>query len=170
MQMVKATEPSRTRIRRDVARVVVLDEADAVLLLSATDSTDPSSDEFWFTPGGGIDTGESLIDAARREMFEETGAHIDDFGPVVFTRIASFHFEDREYEQHESYFVVHVGRYDVRPTGWTDLEARSMTGWRWWSVDELEESSVVFYPRTLTSLVRSWSKVAENRTATSSTE
>jgi 8-oxo-dGTP diphosphatase len=49
-----------------VARVFVLNPQNAVLLVSH----DPAS--FWYTPGGHVENGESLIDCALREVQEET--------------------------------------------------------------------------------------------------
>lgn len=48
------------RIVRDVARVVVLDADDNVLLLHGFDPADPSAGRWWFTPGGGVEPGETF--------------------------------------------------------------------------------------------------------------
>lgn len=56
---------------RPAARVICLDKADRVLLLRWRDPFDGSS--LWEPPGGGIDPGETALQAARRELVEETG-------------------------------------------------------------------------------------------------
>lgn len=56
---------------RPAARVVCLDAADRVLLLRWRDPFDGSL--VWEPPGGGIDDGETPLQAARRELVEETG-------------------------------------------------------------------------------------------------
>jgi 8-oxo-dGTP pyrophosphatase MutT (NUDIX family) len=147
-----STEP----IERRVARVVLVDEVGTVLLFSARDPAQPSGSEFWFTPGGGVEADETLEEGARREVYEETGALVEDMGPVVWQRTASFQFERQSYLQHESYFVLHCTRFEVRPSGWTDLEVRSTTGWRWWSVSDLETMREVVYPAGLGQLVTAW--------------
>jgi len=50
----------------NAAGVLLLDENNKVLLQHRTDSGT------WGIPGGGLNIGESLEDAARREVFEET--------------------------------------------------------------------------------------------------
>ncbi|UWP78761.1 NUDIX domain-containing protein [Dactylosporangium fulvum] len=56
---------------RPAARIVCLDPAGRVLLLHWQDPSDGSW--LWEPPGGGIDPGETPLDAARRELVEETG-------------------------------------------------------------------------------------------------
>lgn len=38
--------------------------------------------------------------------------------------------------------------------GWTGLEQRTMTGWRWWTLDELDATTVQYFPDDLPDLVR----------------
>ncbi|WP_112231449.1 NUDIX domain-containing protein [Lentzea atacamensis] len=54
------------------ARVLLLDAHDRVLLIHACDPLDRGRD-WWELPGGGLDEGEEPVDAARREVAEETG-------------------------------------------------------------------------------------------------
>ena len=58
------------------ANVVVVNDAGHVLLIRRTDNDN------WALPGGAMDLGESLVDAARRETEEETGVQVQVTGLV----------------------------------------------------------------------------------------
>jgi 8-oxo-dGTP pyrophosphatase MutT (NUDIX family) len=142
-------------VERPAARVLVLAEG-SVLLLKGVDPARPDAGSWWFTPGGGVDAGESLQAAAVREVFEETGLRLDvrDLGPVVASRVADFEFDHQRFRQTESFFAVEVAAFAPKDHGWDDLERRALLDQRWWSVDELLSTAEKIYPRELANLVQ----------------
>lgn len=57
--------------RREASRAIVIDENNNVALLHVT------KEKYYKLPGGGIDKGESKIDALQRECLEEIGCNIE---------------------------------------------------------------------------------------------
>jgi 8-oxo-dGTP pyrophosphatase MutT (NUDIX family) len=155
-----AAEPPT--VARLAARVVVIDRAGRTLLFRGGDPHRPEAGTWWFTPGGGVEEGESLAVAARREVFEETGIELKDVGDPVLRRVVRFGFEGVVYDQVEHFFVacvdvLDVGKVDV--SGWTDVERRSVVEQRWWTVAQLRATDETFYPVELPELLdtTSWS-------------
>jgi 8-oxo-dGTP pyrophosphatase MutT (NUDIX family) len=144
------TEPPATDvIDRIAARVLVLDEHDAVLLLQGCDPARPDRGTWWFTPGGGLDAGETTEDGARRELREETGYAAQRLGPVVYRRTVEFEFLNASYRQHESFFCVRTPRFVVDDAGRSDVEVRSVLGHRWWRIGELRTTTDAIHPPEL---------------------
>jgi len=64
---------------------VLIVEDDEVLLVKHSDG----EDSWWSPPGGGLEDGESLQDAAIREVKEEAGIDVE-LGDIVYLRQFSF--------------------------------------------------------------------------------
>jgi 8-oxo-dGTP pyrophosphatase MutT (NUDIX family) len=138
--------------RRQVSRVVLLDPDDRILLVNGFEPADPSV-TWWFTPGGGVESGESLADAARREVAEETGITGFELGPVIWRRHSSFMFAGQWWDNDEWYHLGRTTTTDVDLSGQTDLERSSVTGLRWWGARELLETRERLYPGELATLL-----------------
>jgi 8-oxo-dGTP pyrophosphatase MutT (NUDIX family) len=141
-------------IEREAARVVLL-AGTRVLLQQGFDPGRPEDGTWWLTPGGGLNDGESIEDAAVREVDEETGFRLDSslLGPVIATRVCFFPFEGRRYRQRESFFAVRVEPFTPQHHGWDEVEKRALLDHRWWTVDELRTTDQAVYPRQLADLV-----------------
>ncbi|WP_428952035.1 NUDIX hydrolase [Streptomyces sp. cg35] len=141
---------------RKVARVVLLDPEGRILLLHGHEPGD-TADDWWFTPGGGLEGDETREQAALRELAEETGITDVELGPVLWQRVCSFPFDGRRWDQDEWYFLARTTAAAVRPeineTGLTDLERRSVAGARWWTYRELAEAHETVYPTRLAELL-----------------
>jgi 8-oxo-dGTP pyrophosphatase MutT (NUDIX family) len=143
-------------ISRRAARVLLVDGSGRVLLFHGTDPARPDH-QYWFTPGGGLDQGETAADGAARELFEESGyrVHPAELGEPVWHEVTEFPFDGVWYHQEQDFFLLRVGSWEVDTSGFDEIEAGSIDGYRWWSVAELEATPDRYYPADLPSLLRS---------------
>lgn len=142
-------------LQRRAGRVLVVDAAGRVLLLHGF-NPDRRDQPYWFTIGGGAQPGESLAQAAARELFEESGisAGPGELGEPVWHEVAEFDFDGKRFRQEQDFFLLRVGSPPVRADGLTDEEAAVVTGHRWWTIAELESTGETFYPVELPGLLR----------------
>ncbi|CAL9437512.1 hypothetical protein SUDANB105_02161 [Streptomyces sp. enrichment culture] len=141
---------------RKVARVVLLDPQDRILLLHGHEPDDPA-DDWWFTPGGGLEGEETREEAALRELAEETGITEVELGPVLWRRMCSFPFAGRRWNQDEWYYLArtaHTSEVVPEAVRLTELERRSVVGARWWTCQELTRAHETVYPTRLAELLR----------------
>ena len=135
------------------ARVLLLDPTDRVLLIHALDPTDPDH-HWWELPGGGLDEGENLRDAARRELAEESGIMLATLGRKLWTRESRFRYKGRDHHRIEHVFLGHTPttapQVALKPT---ENEKAGLIERRWWSAHELQQCTNKLLPPILPALL-----------------
>ena len=122
-------------VDRSAVRALVLDEDRRTLLVKFRDD---EGQVWWATPGGGIDEGEDIESALRRELAEELGLDGFDLGPELWTREHTFAWRGTILRQRERIWLVEVAGHDPSPR--VDLAAELVVDVRWWTPDELDRT------------------------------
>lgn len=138
---------------RRTARILLVDGGDRLLLFRDSDPGLPGT-EWWITPGGGVEPGESDRAAAVRELAEETGARIveaDLIGPLAVRRVRHG-YSDVIVVQDETFFAVRLPAFQVDTAGHTAEELVTMTDHRWWARPELANTGESVWPHNILAL------------------
>jgi 8-oxo-dGTP pyrophosphatase MutT (NUDIX family) len=142
--------------RRRCARVLLADEDDRVLLFYSRDYMGPGV-EYYVTPGGGLEPGETLAEGAVREVFEETGLTIDPgaLGPVVAESAGDWSDSPAlVIHSTDAFFFVRVPHFEPIRDRLEDIERAEFTEARWLSLAELAEADALVFPAPIAALLK----------------
>jgi 8-oxo-dGTP pyrophosphatase MutT (NUDIX family) len=152
---VPVADPAdRPRTSRTTVRVLLTNPAGDTLLF---EDSDPGLDDarWWVTPGGGIDPGESEVEAAIREVREETGYRMQEselVGPVARRHVVHG-YSDRVIEQDEAFYLAKVPDFEVDTAEHTADERLTFKQFRWWTTEELRATDDWVWPHELVELL-----------------
>jgi 8-oxo-dGTP pyrophosphatase MutT (NUDIX family) len=134
---------------RRTARVILCKPNQQIFLLNTNFDPEVGLGPRWITPGGGIDAGETIQQAALRELFEETGLKLEpeQLGELVWQSQGRWDWADGvNFHTYEDYFyLVHLERlgnadFILNDSGWTVDEHRDVLEHQWWNLTELKDS------------------------------
>lgn len=120
----------------------LLINADNQLLISDEQSGDRTFSKF---PGGGLEYGEGLIDALKREFMEECDAEIEVLSHFYTTDF----YEKSSFNDSQILSIYYLVR-EVGPLKMTyktnvfDFDPDTLQSFRWVALDELKEDDVTF--------------------------
>jgi 8-oxo-dGTP pyrophosphatase MutT (NUDIX family) len=134
-------------IHRTTGRVLPVDPDGRVLLLHGW-APERRDEPFWFTVGGGAEDGESLRDAAARELREEAGIVVDaaSLGEPIAVNTIEFTFAERLIVQQQTFYAVAVDHAAVSFAGLDIWERDTIDKYGWFTADELIATGEAGHP------------------------
>ncbi|UXL36859.1 NUDIX domain-containing protein [Pseudomonas fragi] len=140
---------------RKAARLLVISPSRDVLLFKFLHKDGAlAGKNYWATPGGGLEDGETFHAAAIRELREETGIQVNTVvGPVADRRFSMLLPSGETVFAVEQYFVVHVDSQIISSSEWTLHETQVMADHHWWSALALRSTGETVWPEALVEML-----------------
>jgi len=146
---------------RKSSRLIIVDEQGRLLLFEYHDE---HQDPFWATVGGELINEESYLDAAERELSEETGLNLE-IGMVLKERDEIYAVaRSIPARWQEKYYLVDCPNDpQLSMDGWSDEEKSTIQKRKWWDLNEMKNGSAnTFKPDWLPELLNTVLNDREN--------
>lgn len=142
------SDPTEGLRIRPAVRALLLTPDDEVLLVRFEF---PNGRTRWALPGGGVEPGESDLEALHRELEEEVGLVGAVIGPHVWTREHVVAFANGLWDgQRDHIHLVPCTRFEPAPRlDWDTLRAEYLHEIRWWHLDDLAVAGLPLAPADL---------------------
>ena len=132
---------------------MLFDEAGSILLVRFVVPREDEEFIFWALPGGEIEAGETEVEAAVREVWEELGLELKVSGPVYRDSNQFFHQGEMQ-DNVDFLFRAKCRREEPQLIGFTADEREIMKEIRWWSEAEIAASEERIFPVNLAERMR----------------
>lgn len=134
------------------ARTVLVNDKNKILLLKINSSNGMC----WITPGGKIEENETPLQAAQRELFEETGIVRAEFLTPhrwYCENILMLWGEQTLFKEH--IFLAYTKESEVNQSHLNEDERKEIVGFEWWDIDNLKQKGETLHPHGLLELLDS---------------
>jgi 8-oxo-dGTP pyrophosphatase MutT (NUDIX family) len=148
---------------RETARVILCKPNGEIFLLKTHFDPEVGLPPRWITPGGGIDDGETVAQAAVRELAEEIGIQLSEpqLGNMIWRTQGRWDWSDGQNHHTfvDHFYILQINDFELDDSGWTEDEHRDVLEHRWWNIMELKESGESVSPPGLVEFLASHLKI-----------
>lgn len=135
---------------RPTARVLLFDVEGRILLMKGRLPSNPDAPGAWFTIGGGVEPGESVYQAAAREVREETGFTDVILGDIAWCgEVTLLDRKQRPVLFKDTFILARCAGGEISRDGWQALEREFVDDIRWWTLGALAETREPVWPADL---------------------
>ncbi|MDR1890709.1 MAG: NUDIX domain-containing protein [Puniceicoccales bacterium] len=145
-------------MERKSVKIILLNEENELALVCIDDAkiTDISGKyqgRFWNMIGGKIEEGETLLEAAKRELFEETGikSHDVKFGPEVWYGTVDLLLDGKLTTINQRFVVAKTSVRSFDFSNQEENEKLTVKTIEWFSLEDIKTCGEPIYPISLAS-------------------
>jgi 8-oxo-dGTP pyrophosphatase MutT (NUDIX family) len=138
---------------RNSVKIILINDKDELLLMCADDPKTTSAKgeyhgKFWFLVGGEIENGETIQEAAIRELHEETGITKNEveFGPIVWFGEFDLVLNGILTHLKQTFIVARTKKKKVFLTKLNKWEKKAVKKLAWFSFEKIKNSDEIIYP------------------------